>query len=278
MSRGRYGTHRRCGVVDVHEVEPAVGVAGERHTGPQVVEPRQPPRAVEAGEPQGDAAGRRRVEQPFRFDEHVTGLAFRGRGCRLVDDAPGFVSPDAGGTGEDHAWVRPGSSDDGQQPAQSVHVDVAGRGCRTAVEADRPEDGRQRRQFREPAGVAGGHVPDEGLDAAGGKRGGAHVAPGDADDPRSFRQPAQGDAFAEVAAAHDEPHRSGGDVGADVTRAGRHASGPGAESAAPCCRASIHDASTTCAATASARSFLRPRVRPTPASSPAASRELYRSS
>ena len=104
-----------------------------------------------------------------------------------------------------------------------------------------------------------------------------HLGPGsrarDAHDSVAASHPPAGDPLAEVAAADDEAERRSG--GACLEHGDWHYARFGPREAA--CR-SIHETSTTWAATASLRFFLPARVRPTPANLPAASCEEYRSS
>ena len=263
------------GVVHVDQVQPAFGIGGDRRSCPEVGDPRQPAGAVEPGEPQRHA-GPLGVspEERLGLQQHLPRLAGRVGGRRFAHHAAVLVAPHARRTREDDAGrARQG----GEQAGEADDMDVAVRRARGPVEAHSPED-RGRFGQRESRGKAGiRDVGHERLQAEPRELVRPLRSAGHGHDAVTRGQPAGGDPRPQVAAAHDEPRgrfRRGG----CWARRGHPSSGWAADSASPCRWASIHDASTTWAATASARAFFRPRDRPTPASMPAASRELYRSS
>ena len=96
----------------------------DRPAGLEVVEPRQPVGAVEAGKPQRHARSLGMTSQErFRFHEHAASLAARVRGCFLGDDAATFIAPHARGTRQNH----PRRASQGiEQTGQAVDMDVTG--------------------------------------------------------------------------------------------------------------------------------------------------------
>ena len=216
--RGGVG-HRaddRCGVIDVDEIEPRVGISGDWQARLEIGDPRQPVGAIEPGEPQGRAgAGRMGRKQCLGLDEHPTRFAGRIRRCRFIDHAAPFVPPYAGRTREDHPRRRahgPRCHECVEQPPQSVNVNIAVRGTGGAIEAHAPKDSLGNSSVGEelcPAWLCRGDVDQRGSDATLPQlrrpclppRGGDHAKPRVHPPPRH--------PFAEVAAADHQPKTLG---------------------------------------------------------------------
>ena len=153
------------GVVGVDQIEPRFGITGECTARPQVVDPRQPSRAVQSRQPQHDRPVRAPVGQHrLRFDDRAGGRPVWGRWRGFRDDASGGIAVHAGGTGEHDA----GSAGEGvEHLAQAHHVQCLMAATGGWVGARRPEHGVDLRQGRERRG--GGHIDHDRREPRGGQ-------------------------------------------------------------------------------------------------------------
>ena len=185
------------------QIQPAVGIGGQGHTGPEIVDARQASRSVDPRQPQrGAGAESVAAEEGLGLEEDAPRLSVGMGGRLLVDDLAIEASPDAGGTDEDHTGP---AGQRFEEAAESLDMDVAVAMAGRAIEADRPDDGVDLRQWRERLG--GGDVGDDCLHPGGSEPRHPRWRPHHSPNARSACQPPRRELFTEIAAADDETAR-----------------------------------------------------------------------